>query len=150
MTRTMKKLLHHELTYKINGICFKVHRELGRFCRERQYCDAIEKLLKEAGIEYKREYELVKLVSSSPAGNRVDFLIENIIILDIKAKKFITKEDYIQMIRYLEAANIELGIIINFRHTYLKPKRILNSKLNPDNPGVSSGKSVSLKHENKS
>jgi len=41
------------------------------------------------------------------------------------------------MLRYLEAANLELGIIYNFRNTYLKPKRILNSKFkNPDNPGV--------------
>ena len=61
-------------------------------------------------------------------GNRVDFLVENAIVIDIKAKKFITKKDYFQMLRYLEAANLQLGIIINFRNTYLKPKRIINSK----------------------
>ena len=140
MTRIMKKLLHQDLTYKINGVCFKAHRELGRFCRERQYCDKLKELLKDAGIGYEREYELTKLNKASPMGNRVDFLIEHIIILDIKAKKFITEDDYIQMLRYLHAANIELGIIVNFRHTYLKPKRVLNSKFkNPDNPGVTSG-----------
>jgi len=57
----------------------------------------------------------------------VDFIIENKIIIDIKAKKFITKEDYYQMLRYLKGANLELGIIYNFRNTYLKPKRVLNS-----------------------
>lgn len=124
----MKKLLYQDLTYKINGLCFKVHRKLGRFCRERQYGDELEILLKESGLKYKREHDLKKINKLSPEGNKVDFIVEGIIILDIKTKKFITKEDYFQMLRYLEAVNLELGIIINFRNTYLKPKRILNSK----------------------
>lgn len=122
------KLIKAELTYKINGCCFRVHRALGRFCRERQYCDKLEVALKEANLNYLREYELIRLIQNSPAGNRVDFLIENSIILDVKAKKFITKEDYFQILRYLEAANLQLGMIVNFRNTYLKAKRIINSK----------------------
>ena len=42
-------------------------------------------------------------------------------------KNFITKEDYYQMQRYLKAANLKLGLIVNFRTTYLHPKRILCS-----------------------
>ena len=123
----MKNLIYKDLTYKINGLCFKAHKKLGRFCKERQYSDEVEKLLKENNIFYCREFDLHKLNPDSPKGNKVDFIIENKIIIDIKAKKFITKEDYYQMLRYLKGANLELGIIYNFRNTYLKPKRVLNS-----------------------
>jgi len=122
------ELIYEDLTYKINGVCFKAHRDLGRFCRERQYGDKLELLFKEAGVAYKRECEIQDFNKSSPAGNKADFLIESKIILEVKAKKFITKEDYFQMLRYLEAANLQLGLIVNFRNTYLKPKRIINSK----------------------
>jgi len=124
------KLLHENLTYKVNGICFKVHKNLGRYRSERQYCDEFEILLKENNLSYKREFELSNFDASILKGNRIDFFIENTLIIDIKAKKFITKEDYFQMLRYLESANLQLGIIYNFRNTYLKPKRIINPKFN--------------------
>ena len=77
---------------------------------------------------YEREMEIKKLNTNSPKGNRIDYLIEQKIIVDIKAKPFITKEDYRQMQRYLQSSNMELGMIVNFRNVYLKPKRILNSE----------------------
>ena len=58
----------------------------------------------------------------------IDFIIEGKIIVDIKAKKFITKEDYNQMQRYLNVSGLILGMIVNFRNTHLKPKRIINYK----------------------
>jgi GxxExxY protein len=89
-----------------------------------------EKYLKKDKYNYLRETELNKTFNSGINGNIPDFLIENKIIIDFKAKKFIIKEDYYQMLRYLEIANLPLGIIVNFRNTYLKPKRIINSKFN--------------------
>ena len=138
MPTTIRKILYPELSYKLTGLFFKAHKDLGRFCRERQYSDAVEELLKQNEVSYKREFELKKFKPTGPEGNRVDFLIEDKIIIDIKAKKFITKEDYIQMLRYLESASLELGMIVNFRNTYLKPKRVLNAKLNSGNSGVNS------------
>jgi len=137
----MTKLLFPELSYKIAGLCFKAHKQLGRFCREKQYADALELLLKENNIAYKREYEISNLDQRSPKGNRVDFLIEGKILLDLKAKKFITKEDYNQMQRYLQASGLELGMIINFRNTYLKPKRVLNTKIYSEHSDVNSDNS---------
>ncbi|MBI4130722.1 GxxExxY protein [Candidatus Roizmanbacteria bacterium] len=125
----MRKLVHQQLSYQLTGIFFNVHKKLGRFCREKQYADCIEKLIQETKIPYKREIEIQLLNSSSPKGNKIDFIIDNKIIIDTKAKPFITKEDYRQMQRYLQSANIELGLIVNFRSLYLKPKRILNIKL---------------------
>jgi GxxExxY protein len=105
----------------------KVHKKLGQFASERQYCDEFEELLKKDNIPYEREFEIKFFETESPKGNRVDFFVEHKIILDFKAKPYITKEDYYQMQRYLKAANLELGIIVNFRAYRLSPKRILNS-----------------------
>ena len=85
----MPRIIHPELAYEITGLCFKTAKQLGRFSREKQYADKFEELLKENNINYKREFELKKIREDSPAGNKVDFLIENIII-GFKAKKFIT------------------------------------------------------------
>lgn len=120
------KVLYRGLSYEVCGLCFKTHNTLGRFRNEKQYGDALETLLKQAGISYKRE---LVLPSSFPGEknirNRIDFLIDDKIILDIKAKPIITKDDYYQMQRYLVSYNKQLGIIVNFRQKYLSPKRIL-------------------------
>ncbi|PIP18187.1 MAG: GxxExxY protein [Parcubacteria group bacterium CG_4_10_14_0_8_um_filter_35_7] len=126
----MKKkidLIYPHLSYKLSGLLFEVHNELGRFCKERQYVDLMEIKLKESRWIYEREKELpINYNNKSIKGNRVDFSIENKILLEAKAKKFITKEDYFQMRRYLKASGFKLGFIVNFRNTYLKPKRIIN------------------------
>lgn len=119
---TNERILYKELSYKLTGAFFDVHNKLGRFLSERQYADEVEKYLKQVGIGYKREFEL----SQDIKGNRVDFLIENKIVVDIKAKKMLTRDDYYQMLRYLKVGGFRLGLIVNFRNTYLKPKRIAN------------------------
>jgi len=50
MARDLSKLIYPDLSYKINGILFTVHNELGRFCNEKQYADAIENFLKRLHI----------------------------------------------------------------------------------------------------
>lgn len=125
--KTRTNLVYPELSYELNGLFFTVHNDLGRFCREKQYCDAFEKVLKLKGVKYLREFRLNSL-EKEISGNIVDFYIENKILVDFKAKRFITKEDYYQMMRYLESSGIKLGLIVNFRNTYLKPKRIINIK----------------------
>ena len=121
------ELLYPELSYKIAGLLFKVHNNLGRFCREVQYGNLLEKELKIVNLSYEREKVLpIEIIDEKDSSNKVDFCIENKILLDLKAKKFITKEDYFQMIRYLKFSGLKLGLIVNFRSSYLKPKRIIN------------------------
>ena len=129
MFRINKNLLYPDLSYKICGLCFYIHNKLGRYRNEKQYADALENLLKENKIDYLREKPLpVSFPGEKNRRNIPDFIIENRIILDIKAKPFITKEDYFQLRRYLESYNKELGLIINFRQKYLRPKRILKRR----------------------
>ena len=118
------KLLYPELSYKISGVLFKVHNKLGRFCREIQYGDLLEVELKNAGLAFEREKLLP--INEKDISNRVDFCIEDKVMLDLKAKKFVTKEDYFQMQRYLQCSKLKLGLIANFRNTYLKAQRVIN------------------------
>ncbi|MEK7653094.1 MAG: GxxExxY protein [Patescibacteria group bacterium] len=118
-TNHANKIIYPKLSYLIIGICFKIHNELGRYSREKQYGDALENRLKECDIFYKREF----IVGSS--GNIVDFIIDDKIILELKAKPIITKDDYYQIQRYLQIIDIKLGLLVNFRDTYLRPKRIV-------------------------
>jgi len=114
-----KTLFYPELSYKITGLCFEVHNELGRYAREKQYADFIEDKLKETELSFKREQRI------GESGNILDFVIQDRIVLEIKAKKLLLKEDYYQIQRYLQCTHLKLGLLINFRNRYLKPKRII-------------------------
>jgi len=72
------------------------------------------------------EREKILPIADVDRSNKIDFCIENVILLELKSKKFITKDDYFQMMRYLKATGLKFGLIVNFRSTYLKPKRVIN------------------------
>jgi len=113
------KLIYKELSYEITGILFEVHNELGRFSREKQYCDVLEDKLKLKNIKYKREFRV------SDTGNIVDFVVNDQIVIEAKAKSTLTKEDYYQLQRYLQSTGLKLGLLVNFRNRYLKPIRVI-------------------------
>jgi len=115
-----REFLYGELTYKINGILFEAYKELGQFAREKQYADVIEKKLKDKAINFARE------ITIGNSGNVLDFLIDDKIILELKAKPFLIREHYDQIKRYLHETNLRLGILVNFRTSFLNPKRVLN------------------------
>ena len=124
----MDNLIYPELSYRIGGIVFATHNTLGQFCNEQQYGDFIENEFIKKSIKYEREKVIPSSFENEVKGrNKIDFLVENNVVLEIKAKRIITKEDYYQVKRYLMAFNKKLGILVNFRAKYITPKRILNS-----------------------
>ena len=128
--RLKAELIYPDLSYKITGLFYAIHNELGRFLLERQYADSLAMSLEKAAIPYEREVKVsIDYENKQISAGVADFVIDNKIIVDLKAKKFITKEDYNQMMRYLKAKKIRLGMIVNFRSTYLKPRRILNKEV---------------------
>lgn len=123
----MEKIIEKELSYRINGLLFEVHNHLGRFCREKQYGDYFEKLLINERIEYEREKPIPIKGIDSQFTNIVDFAINKKLLIDLKAKSVVSKDDYYQMNRYLDASGFNLGMIVNFRNKYLKPIRVIRS-----------------------
>lgn len=78
----------------------------------------MENEFKNKQLPYLREYRI-------NGGNILDFVINNKIILELKAKDILTKEDYFQTQRYLQFLKLRLALLVNFRNKYLKPKRIV-------------------------
>ncbi|MCR4325219.1 MAG: GxxExxY protein [Patescibacteria group bacterium] len=116
---TNKKILYPELSFSIVGACFDVHNELGRFAREKQYADLLEEKIGDRGLKYEREFRL------GDSGNIVDFLVEEKILLELKTARLLTRDYYRQIQNYLQQSRIDLGLLINFSDTILRPRRIL-------------------------
>lgn len=122
-----QEIVYPELSYKVVGILYTVHNEHGRYKNEKQYADAVEKYLKEFKMPYEREWTIpISFERESTGRNRIDFIIDDKIVLETKAKRFLNRTDYYQTMRYLEAAKKRLGILVNFHQHYLTPKRILS------------------------
>ena len=119
-TQNQPEFLYGDLSFKIIGILIEIHKELGPYAREKQYCDLFAEKLKEQSIAYKRELTI------GDSGNIVDFIVDSKIVLEFKAVPFLADKHYDQVKRYLYQTNLKLGILINFRDVRLHPKRVLN------------------------
>src|ERR1700733_6157683 len=126
-----EKYKYSELTAKIIGCAMTVHRALGTGFQEVIYQRALEIELQVEGIKFDREFEMPIFYREQLIGTRrVDFLIEDTVSLELKA----VKEDvhFAQAINYLEAYNLEVGLLINFGEVSLNFKRLANKKYKPD------------------
>jgi len=121
------KLMYRDLTYKLRGILFSIQNELGRFRNEKQYGDAFEQKLKEEKIKYKREKILdISFEGEVKGRNRIDFLVEDKIIVELKCVPCLSRNEYHQCQRYLLSTNLDLCLLVNFRPNYLLIRRVLN------------------------
>jgi GxxExxY protein len=110
----------------------EVHSQLGCGFQEYVYQRALEIEFRSRGISVLREYEMPILYKSEQiATRRVDFLVENLISLELKANSNLESVHLAQALNYLEAYNIEIGMLINFGNSSLQFKRLLNKKYRP-------------------
>ena len=132
----MTELIEPELSYKIIGFCMEIHSELGKSYKEKYYQRAFEVVLKENGIDFKKEIRVDLFFNDKKIGHFfLDFLVNNKIVVEFKTKPKLIYKDIQQVSSYLEAHNIELGLLINFGKDSLEYKRILNTKMyNKVNP----------------
>jgi len=122
---------YSELTSKIIGCAMVVHKALGNGFQEVIYQRALEIEMKLAGIKFSREHEMPVYYHGSQIGTRrVDFLVEDVVSVELKAISELENVNFAQAINYLEAYNLEVGLLINFGETSLKFKRLTNKKYN--------------------
>jgi GxxExxY protein len=120
---------YSELTSKIIGCAMTVHNTLGNGFQEVIYQRALEIEMSLEGLAFNREFEMPIFYREQQIGTRrVDFLVEGIISVELKAITKLEDVHLAQAINYLEAYNLEIGLLINFGETSLNFKRLTNKK----------------------
>jgi len=123
---------YSDITEKIIGCAMRVHQRMRNGYQELIYhrCLVIE--FKKINLSFLNEIELPIFYDDVEVGKRrVDFLIENKVIVEIKAQSELTDTHLAQALNYLEALNLEVGLLINFGSKSLEIKRLINNKQKP-------------------
>jgi GxxExxY protein len=129
----MKKaeLFYANESYKIQGAIFEVYKEIGCGFLEAVYQECLEKEFKIQGIPYRSQVELELEYKGEPLLQKYkpDFFCYEKIIVELKAVKEIANEHQAQVINYLKATGMELGLLVNFgSYPKVEIKRLINKK----------------------
>jgi GxxExxY protein len=118
-----------ELTGKIIGCAMEVHRYFGNGFQEVIYQRALEIEMREQGLSFSREFEMNIIYKGMKIGTRrVDFFVEEKIMVELKAIVQLEDVHLAQAINYLEAYQMDIGLLINFGNTSLQFKRVMKPK----------------------
>lgn len=127
MTTNEKEIVYKELSYKIIGLAMEVHSKLGYGFLEKVYENAMMLLFKREVINARKEAPIKVYFEGEVVGEYfVDILVEDKIILEIKALDKIIDAHIAQTLNYLKATGSQLAIILNFGKKKLKYEGILN------------------------
>jgi len=122
---------YSDITEKIIGCAMEVHRTLGNGFQEVIYQRALAIEMAEKGLGFSREHEMDIFYKKQKIGSRrVDFFVEEKIMVELKAVIQLEDVHLAQAINYLEAYNMEIGLLINFGNTSLQFKRVMKPKSN--------------------
>lgn len=132
----MKETIDDELTYKIIGCAMKVHRTLGNGFQEVIYQRALAIEMRKQGIAFERELEMPLFYEGFSIGSRrVDFLVENKVMVELKALVKLEDVHLAQGLNYLVAYKVDLGLLLNFGAQSLEIKRLRHPE-NKQNPQI--------------
>ncbi|MEX2116177.1 MAG: GxxExxY protein [Bacteroidota bacterium] len=110
-----KEYPHGELTEVIIGAAFRVHNRLGHSFPEKIYENALVKELKSLGINFEQQKHLTVNYGGEPIGGFVvDLLVENMVVVEIKAVKNIESSFEEKLLHYLKTSGLQVGLLINF------------------------------------
>ena len=124
-----EKYKYSELTSKIIGCAIEVHNHLGNGFQEIIYQRALEIEFRLQNINFQREFVMPLSYKGEDIGTRrVDFFVEEKVMVEIKAIIQLEDVHLAQAINYLEAYNLEVGLLINFGSKSLEFKRVMNKK----------------------
>ncbi len=123
---------HSEMTSTVIAAAMEVHKEMGCGFQEVIYQRALEIEFAFRKMSFSRELEMIVFYKHIEVGQRrVDFLVNNIISVELKALTKLEDVHLTQALNYLEAYNLEVGLLINFGAKSLEIKRLYNKKFNP-------------------
>jgi GxxExxY protein len=112
---TDKPILHHDLTEKIIGVFYDVYNELGHGFLESVYETAMMIALNEKGLRVEQQVEVPVWFRGGQIGTfYADLLVEGVVIVELKAVRSIDPSHEAQLLHYLRATEIELGLLLNF------------------------------------
>jgi GxxExxY protein len=108
-------LLHGQLTDRIIGVFFQVHRELGPGFVESVYSKAMEIALTDAGLRVEREVPISVYFRGKLVGSfRADMIVESLVLLELKVGEQLDPNCEAQTLNYLRATRLELALILHF------------------------------------
>jgi GxxExxY protein len=120
-------MIHENLTEKILKACFEVSNELGCGFLESVYLKALLIALAQVGLNAQAQVPLTVMFRGQPVGNFFpDIIVEDKILLELKAVKALVPEHLAQVMNYLKATGIEVGFLINFGTPKLEYRRFGN------------------------
>src|SRR6056297_1525534 len=120
---------HSALTGEIIGCAMRVHSALGNGFQEVIYQRGLEIEMSDVGLDYSREQEMPVFYKNHGIGTRrVDFLVEDVIVVELKALTKLEDVHLAQAINYLEAFDLEIGLLLNFGARSLQKKRVINRR----------------------
>ena len=120
---------YSDITEKIIGSAIEVHKILGNGFQEVIYQRALALEFAIQGLSFNREFEMPVYYKGDHIGTRrADFLVQEVISVEIKAVILLEDVHLAQAINYLEAYNLEIGMLINFGAKSLQFKRLINPK----------------------
>jgi len=115
MNADHKDFKHRELTQKIIGVFYNVYNELGHGFLESVYENAMTLALREAGLDARQQAPAAVYFRGQIVGDfRADLLVENAVIVELKAAKALDSTHEAQLLNYLRATNLEVGLLMNF------------------------------------
>ncbi len=121
-----EKILYKDLSYKIVGLAMQVHTELGYGFLEKVYENALMILLRENGINAEQQIPIKVHFHGHIVGEYIaDILVEDCIILELKAQDKIIENHKAQTLNYLKATGLKLAILINFGKHKLEYERLV-------------------------
>lgn len=121
---TKKPTIHEDLTYKLIGIAIDIHNELGPIHKEIIYQNAFAQELKTSKIPFKKEDALTVNFRGKKVGSyKPDFIVDDKVIVEIKAMQFLPQKAEVQLGYYLKSSNYRVGLLLNFGSPKLQIKR---------------------------
>lgn len=120
------QLKAEELTGKILGAAIEVHKTLGPGYLEGVYGHALAVALEERGVRFIQEHEIDLSFHDRPVGlHRLDFLVEDLVVLELKAVEKLAPVHISQLRSYLISSQKQIGLLLNFNEPLLSIKRVI-------------------------